>query len=60
MRIKVIYENTEEILDSVEELRIVGISRISKDDLRIIKDVGIRFYDGDEVILKNVVRIVEA
>jgi hypothetical protein len=61
MKVKVIYEdNTEEILDSVEELGIVGVNRISKDDLRIIKDVGIRFYDGDEVRLKNVVRIVEA
>ena len=61
MKVKVIYEdNTEEILDTVEELGIVGVSRIGKDDLRIIKDVGIRFYDGDEVRLKNVVRIVEA
>ena len=61
MKVKVIYEdNTEEILDSVKDLGIVGASRISKDGQRIIKDVGIRFYDRDEVRLKNVARIVEA
>lgn len=61
MKVKVIYEdNTEEILDSVKDLGIVGESRISKDGQRFIRNIGIRFCDGDEVRLKNVARIVEA